>query len=428
MHRRTLLSGAIAGIALGLSGCANPLELVASGSTPDLSAPAERPSVDDDVVHTLAAGNATFGFELLHTITSDDPDQNLMLSPVSLGTAIGMAYAGAAGQAAEEMRETLSYPDEHVHEAIGRLLYDLGETEADSGTLELAVANALWRNQAYDFHAEYVAVLEDQYGSSDRELDFGASDDARETINEWCADRTNDRIDELIPPGVLTPTTPAVLTNAVYLLADWAEEFDPDRTGDAAFQNRDGSTSTVQMMHQESQFGTTRADIEFLDDGQCRLVELPYVAEEIRMVLMLPPADSFDAFEAGVTGDWLIDQTEDLASQQMELALPQFEFQNEFGLSDHLTDMGMEAPFQDEADFSEMAPAGDGFYIAEIFHDTFVSVDEAGTEAAAATGVAMDDSAPPMINFDRPFLFAITHHPTRSVLFLGRVVEGEELA
>ncbi|MFW6385002.1 MAG: serpin family protein, partial [Halodesulfurarchaeum sp.] len=394
--------------------------------------PTGEPNVDDVQLSELAAGNASFALDL-HRHLADGTVDNQFLSPYSISVALAMTYAGARDETEAQMRETLHYTlGEDVHPAFGDLQAVLearattedpvDEEEEEIEAFQLAIANALWGRDGYAFDEGYVSLIANHYGGGLRRADF-AGDPAgeRERINAWVAEQTEDRIEDLLPMGALTPATVLVLTNAIYFLAGWQFQFDPEDTGEGSYTALDGSTSTVPMIRQSLR--TNYADIP-----GAKAVELPYVGEEVSMVLILPDEGNFEAFERNLTAERLFGIFGALGDASGDLRVPRFEYETEVQLSDALSALGMPIAFGSEANFGGMVE-GDGgdLWIDEVYHQAFVSVDEEGTEAAAATAVIMEESAPATsfdLTFDRPFLFCIRDRPTDAVLFLGRVADA----
>jgi len=437
MDRRDVLalSGALA--ASALAGCTGDGVAPDGGEeptddptgTPTDSPASGSPSVDDERLAELAAGNAGFALALHRQLA--DGGGNQFVSPYSISVALSMTYAGARGDTEREMREALRYTlGEDVHDALADLRAELdarGTTEdpVEDETVDafqLEVANALWGREGYPFDDDYLALVEQHYGAGLRRADFADDPDGeRERINDWVADRTEDRIEDLLPRGSLGPSTVLVLTNAVYFMASWAFEFDPADTEDGTFTALDGTESTVPMMHQNVR--TNYASV-----AGAEAVELPYVGEEVSMVLILPDEGRFREFERTLDAGRLFGVFEQLSDARGDLAMPKFEYETSAQLSEHLSELGMPGAFQAGAEFGGMVEGDDAdLRIDEVYHDAFVSVDEEGTEAAASTAVVVEQSAPPEwgeLRFDRPFLFCIRDRPTDAVLFLGRVVDA----
>ncbi|QOS12524.1 serpin family protein [Haloferax gibbonsii] len=392
--------------------------------------PTGEPSVDDERLAALAAGNAEFALDL-HRQVASEQGGNQFLSPYSISVALAMTYAGARGTTREQMEATLHYTlGEDVHPAFADLRAALEERETtrnpvdggEADAFRLAVANALWGREGYAFSADYLDRLDSNYGAGLRRADFaGDPDGERERINEWVADRTEGRIENLLPAGSVTPDTALVLTNAIYFMAQWAHTFDPEDTEDGTFTALDGGESTVPLMRQELK-------ANYADLPSAQAVELPYLGREVSMVLLLPDEGEFESYERNLNASRLFGVFEEMRERIGDVVLPRFEFETEVQLSEALSNLGMPAAFGSDADFGGMAE-GDGATLAidEVFHKSFVSVDEEGTEAAAATGVPVATSLPPSwgeLRFDRPFLFCIRDRPTDAILFYGRVVDA----
>jgi len=238
------------------------------------------------------------------------------------------------------------------------------------------------------------------------------------TINNWVSDQTEGRIEDLIPQGLIDTWTRLVLTNAIYFNAAWQYPFDEDATYDGTFYLLNGDEITVPMMRQTEWFGYGEGD-------GYQAVELPYDGGELSMVILLPTAGYFASFEDLLDAQWLDEIVGRLERREVALTMPKFKFESDFMLGETLAAMGMPDAFLWEvADFSGMTGNRD-LFIRDVIHKAFVSVDEAGTEAAAATALVMPTAMPPgelaEVTVDRPFVFLI-HDRTGTVLFVGRVV------
>jgi len=384
------------------------------------------PNVSESALAELVTGNSTFAFELLREITEDG--ENLFFSPYSVSSALAMAYAGARSATETQMAAALRFTlvQSALHPGFNRLDLDLNGREEIEEPYEgegfiLNVVNAVWGQRGYRFLAAYLDTLAVSYGAGLRLLDFiGDPEGARLAINDWVSERTNERIQELLAEGTIDPDTRLVLTNAVYFNAPWLKAFDEDDTETGSFTRLSGETVAVPMMHQAETFGYT-------DWGAGAAVELPYNGEELSMVLLVPDSGEFEVFEASLDAAVYRGIVDALEMRRVELALPRFEFESEFSLVDPLIGLGMTDAFDaTAADFSGI----DGernLSISDVIHQAFVSVDEAGTEAAAATAVIFPFTAypgPPVtLTVDRPFLFVIRDRPTGTILFVGRVVD-----
>jgi len=351
------------------------------------------PDVSQADLALLTEGNSAFAFNLYQELRKKEG--NLFYSPYSISVALAMTYAGARGDTAEEMAATLQFllEQDRLHPAFNWLDAELdsrgeGAQGKDGEGFRLNIVNAIWGQKDYGFLSTFLDVLAENYGAGLRILDFVTEPEkSRVTINEWVSDQTEDRIKDLIPQGAIDVLTRLVLTNAIYFNAAWEYPFDEDMTADGPFYLLDGGQVTVPMMQQIQSFGYT--------DGEgYQAVELLYDGDELSMVILLPASGNFQAFEEGLEAQQISDIISDLQLAQVTLTMPKFEFDSEFSLKDTLAEMGMPAAFSEAADFSGMTGTRD-LCISAVLHKAFVSVDEAGTEAAAATAVIVGETAVP---------------------------------
>ncbi len=385
-----------------------------------------QPNASDSDLQQLAADNRAFAFSLYQQFRGTDG--NLFYSPHSISVALAMAYAGARNQTAAEMRRALHFtlPDTSLHPAFNALQQALAErekskTNAKDTNFRLNVVNALWGQKDYTFLSAYLDLLSQNYGAGMRLLDFKADPEAaRQVINQWVAQQTADKIKDLIPPSALDQATTLVLTNAIYFNAEWLYQFNPSSTAPAPFHVLDGSQVSVPMMHISEQFGYYQGD-------GFTMVELPYTGSQVSMILVVPDQGKFSQIEQGLSAGQWDAAVKGLKHTQVNLALPKFTFTSQFSLNDALSRSGMPVAFQpDQADLSGM-DGSKNLFISNVLHKAFISLDENGTEAAAATavvvGVTSMPAEPVNLTIDRPFLFAIQDKPTGEILFLGRVVD-----
>jgi len=294
-----------------------------------------------------------------------------------------------------------------------------GAKGKDGEGFRLNIVNAIWDQDGYQFLSEFLDVLAENYGAGLRTLDFAnAPEESRITINNWVSDQTEDRIEDLIPQGLIDALTRLVLTNAIYFNAAWQHPFSEDITEDGPFYLLDGGEVTVPMMRQTESFSYAEGD-------EYQAVELPYDGRELSMVILLPRAGQFEAFEGSIDAQVVDAILKGLESRQVALTLPEFEFESYFHLKEILAAMGMPVAFSGDADFSGMMGNRD-LFIAEVIHKALISVDEAGTEAAAATAVVMKEIAAPLepieVTIGHPFIFLIRDIETGTILFVGRIV------
>ncbi len=385
------------------------------------------PDVGEGEMGELAAGNTAFAFDLYQAVRSQEG--NLIYSPYSVSLALAMTYAGAHGSTEQQMADTFHFtlPQERLHPAFNVLDLDLArrsetepEIEGQEGQhFKLNVANAIWGQDGFTFHEDFLKVLAANYGAGLRLLDFMSQPEAaRQVINDWVAEETEDRIKDIVPPGAITPETRLVLTNAIYFNASWLFPFDEDSTHDEVFHLLDGSEVSVPMMTQQESFDYTRGE-------GYQAVSLPYYGGDTAMIIIMPDKGRFEAFEASLDAATFDTVVGSLSWQDVALTMPLFEYETDLNLSQTLATMGMPDAFSPAADFSGMSD--EPLFIGAVLHKAFVKVDESGTEAAAATvvimvGGVMEPPEPVVLTLDKPFIFAIYDQVNGTVLFVGRVV------
>lgn len=429
---------------LALAGCPSTpkpkvVDQKADGATADADGSAETGG-DEDAAGTDTGGEATvvatpatlgpaidaFGVDLWGKVR-DDPG-NLTISPASVHVALTMTWAGAEGTTREQMGKVLHLndlnPDVGPAAATGSLL----RAWNDASKITLRTANRLFGDSGYEFEAPYLAIAEDEFGAPLERLGFSADPEkARVHINGWVEERTETRIKDLIPPKGLDEDTRLVLVNAVYFLADWKKPFDPERTQPGKFHAPGGDVEVPMMQDKRS--------LAYFEDDNVQGVSVPYKDQRYVMTFVVPKeGQDLGGIEAdlsaGTVAGWFARLN--MIPTEVMLTVPRFELAPEgtMSLKKHLEEMGMpEAFVAGQADFTRMAnpenPA-DRLYISEVFHKTFVKVDEKGTEAAAATAVAMGRGGgvpkpPPEVRLDRPFMFFIRDTEADVMLFMGRV-------
>jgi serpin B len=430
---RKVLFGVLATTMVAMMSCSPIDGLESSGRAPGVAVASEKqrvssPDVPDANLDALIEGNSAFAFDLYRFLAEQQGGENLFYSPHSVSLALAMTYAGARGETEEEMAEALHFilTQENLHPAFNALDQELAqrgegaEGKDEEEGFRLNIANAIWGQKDYQFLDAFLDVLAENYGAGLRILDFaGAPEESRVTINDWVSEETEGKIEDLIPEGSIDPLTRLVLTNAIYFNAAWANPFDEEATREGSFILLDGSEVSVPMMHQTESFG-------YAEGGDYQAVELPYDGREMSMVIVLPEEGEFEAFEDSLDAERVEAIIAQLDQRQVALTMPTFEFDARFSLKQALAALGMPAAFSDSADFSGMT--GDReLFISDILHKAFVSVDEEGTEAAAATAVVMKllsaPEEPVEVTLDNPFLFLIRDVQTGTILFVGRVVD-----
>jgi serpin B len=388
------------------------------------------PNLEPGDLNQLVEGNTAFALDFYHAVKEEQ--ENFIFSPHSLSVAFAMTYAGARNNTAVQMAQTLHFnlPGQRLHAAFNALdlaLNSRGQGEKDHvGTdFKLNIVNAAWTQEGYPFLQDFLDILAVHYGAGMYILNFISDPEgSRQTINNWVAQKTEDKIKELLPQGSIDSLARLVLTNAIYFYGAWAIPFDEDLTGSGNFYLADGDIVSVPMMSFSQRTKGSETLRAVVLDGYTA-VELPYKGKEISMLILVPDRGRFFGIEQALDAN-LIDQTiESLTSWDLDLLMPKFKYESEFQLKDTLSQLGMPEAFDpDYADFTGMTSPRE-LFIQEGYHKGFISVDEKGTEAAAATAVVIGFTAAPTpltVTIDRPFIYLIRDIRTNAILFIGRVL------
>jgi len=374
-------------------------------------------------------------------------NENLCVSPYSIESALAMTFTGADGETRSEMARVLHFPSDArgVPASFASLQHSLEEMSAKTAELvkeskrfggpsepiTLSIANRLFAQKGYDFREPFLALVKQNFGAAFELLDF-VHDSSRATqhINKWVADQTRDRIRDLIPSGALDETTRLVLANALYLKASWVDPFSEKATRPEPFHVHGSAPVDVPMMQKrDKHFGYAKRE-------GYTAVSLPYAGYDLQFLVLLPDdVNGLRALESQLTSEMLA-KCAKLETREVDLHLTKFKIEPPtIVLAEKFEALGMKTAFNKpagSANFDRMAPRkpNDYLYISQVFHKTFIAVDEKGTEAAAATAVAMMAGTaliqrpPPVeVKIDRPFIYAIQHVPTGVCLFLGRVTD-----
>ncbi|MBL9026618.1 MAG: serpin family protein [Myxococcales bacterium] len=387
------------------------------------AAPVDPPPVD--AVTKLAQGSNAFGFDLYKRLQKDPG--NIVISPASITTALAMTWGGAKGETAEQMKKVLHFDGsaDDVMSTAGKLALSL---ESPNRPVTFRIANQLFGEKTFKFEQPFLDKTKAAYGAPLELLDFVAGPEAaRGKINGWVEQETEKRITDLIPKEGITGDTRLVLVNAIYFLGDWENPFEKDRTQAAAFSTTKADKVQVPTMNQTAFYKYAKKD-------GVQALEIPYKGGSMSMVIVLPDAvDGLGALEKSFDAKKLDDLAKSMKGEQVFAQIPKFEIapQSSLSLGDHLVEMGMKTAFdRKKADFTLIAnppSPDDRLYIGKVFHKGFIKVDEKGTEAAAATAVAMPRAGsaapakPTEFKADHPFLYVIRDNASGLVLFMGRV-------
>jgi serpin B len=374
-------------------------------------------------------------------------NENLCVSPYSIESALAMTFAGADGETRSEMARVLHFPSdasavpasfaslqrslEEMNAKTAELVKDAKRFGGPSEPITLAIANRLFAQKGYDFREAFLSLVKQNYGAAFEGIDFIAdAPGATQHINKWVADQTRNRIRDLIPAGALDETTRLVLANALYLKASWADPFSEKTTKPGPFHVHGSAPADVPMMRKmDRHFGYAKRE-------GFTAVSLPYTGNDLQFLVLLPDEiNGLHGLESKLTAQMLAECAK-IETRDVDLHLPKFKIElPTIALARNFEALGMKTAFDQprgSANFDRMAPRkpNDYLYISQVFHKTFIAVDEKGTEAAAATAVAMMAATalvpkpqPVEVKVDRPFLYAIQHVPSGVCLFLGRVTD-----
>jgi serpin B len=403
-------------LVVSLAACTGTSSGIAMGAEP-------RASADPGDAALAAAAINAFGFNLLAAATKSD--KNIVLSPVSVAIALGMARAGAKGATAAQMDTVLHRVASDANpgwlNALDAALAGRSGSFKDAAgqdvDVTLRIANAPFAQEGMAWEQTYLDALSSRFGAGLRLVDYAhATEAARLAINDWVDQQTEQRIPELLLPGRIDTSTVLVLVNAIYLKAAWQTAFVDDATAPAPFTRPGGSTVDVPTMH-------LTADLPYAAGDRWQAVELPYVGNGLAMTIIVPN----DTLPLTLDGAGFAAIAAALSERRVILSLPTWGLETRVSLAGVLAAMGMPNAFDSGlADFSGMTRTA-WLAITAVEHQANIDVDEHGTEAAAATGVVVGRTSAPSdqvtLTVDREFLFALRDTQTGAILFLGRVVD-----
>lgn len=378
----------------------------------------------------LVADNTTFALELYEQLSLEAPGDSFFYAPYSISTAMAMAYVGARSTTREAIAEALSFelPDDVLHQGFNALARELDARQRpaqdDAPALVLRASNDIWASEIESRRPlqSYVDALALDYASKVNLVDFNDEPAARGAVNGEVSRVTEGTIPELLQPGHIVPgITTMILTNAIYFKAAWATPFEAASTRPASFRNLDGSEAEVEMM-------ATLDSFEYADTASAQALRLPYAGNEMALLVVLPKSD-FASFEAALDSAALGELRARLQRRSVQVRLPTFSMRSSLELKETLKSLGMFAGFDDQGvyDFTGIGPSQE--FITEVVHQAFIAIDEAGTEAGAATAVIFGEESAPLVEAefvaDRPFIVLLEDVPTGTLLFAGRYVKVE---
>jgi len=404
----------VVGLSIFLPGCVKQSVPRAndSGATPE------------GIINVVNASNQ-FALDFYFKI-KDDEKGNIFYSPYSISTALAMTYEGARGKTADEIQSVFHFPKDDAtrRSSVAAIYNGLNKKDAK---YRLHTANALWVQKGYQLLSEYTNRVEKYYAGKATNVDFvRATEQARQTINNWVENKTDNKIKDLFPQGSLNLFTRLVLTNAIYFKGIWVKEFDKGETREEVFRVSREQTVKVPMMRRTD----AEAKFNYAETEDLQILEMLYEGGDLSMLVLLPRNDGLKSLEDALTLEKLNEWKNELKEQRVDVYIPKFTFESKYFLNENLKEMGMPLAFTPPgmplgADFSGIA--GDKeLFIQLVVHQAFIDVNEEGTEAAAATGVSVGivSIGPriPIFCADHPFIFIIQEKETGNILFLGRVI------
>lgn len=377
------------------------------------------PAQAENDVQNLATSNNAFALDLYGKLATTDG--NLFFSPYSISACLAMTYAGASGNTALQMAQTLHFSTNQTQfaSAFGQLQQRLTATEQKKD-IAMNVANGLWAQKGHPFLPAFLDVARNTYQAAVNQVDFHTqAEPIRQTINGWVSQQTQGKINDLLQPGTVDATTRLILVNAIYFKGQWSRPFNKTNTAPAPFTTASGQSVQTPLMHLTAQF-------KYGATNDLQLLELPYGSGDLAMDVLLPKdVNGLKIMEGSINQQTLTSWLAHLHEQRVDVFLPKFKLTAQFSLGKTLASMGMTDAFSSAADFSGMDGTRD-LFLSAVVHKAFVDVNEEGTEAAAATGSVMKTLAirpqpTPTFRVDHPFVFLIRDTRSGSILFLGRV-------
>ncbi len=382
--------------------------------------------VSSDAAIEMAAwsdANNNFGLNMLRNMQ----EGSAVVSPFSAQRALGMVYEGACGTTISEMRKALGLPDAKNLSEMGKDVEKAMAESASDENVTVTIDNRIWVEKTSNLLPDYMERVSAAYDVKPRQLDFiGDTENARKTINADVAESTQGKIQDILPPGILSSLTRVVLTNAIYFKAPWFDSFSESATQKADFKTHDGVIQVDMMQH-------NKKHRVYLDNEAFIAVDLSFIGGYSLFVILPKVADGVDVDEAlnkvtaTLTAEEIRKMREAMSSRMVKLKMPKFRIETSLSLRQMLNSLGMTTAFTHDADFSRMSDS-DELMISEVLQKAYIDVNEKGAEAAAATAVVMRTKAmlPPPSNpieivVDHPFLFFLMETDTNTALFMGRV-------
>ncbi len=374
---------------------------------------------DKKVLTARVNQDNAFAFDLLKQTIKYSDESNVVVSPISVNLALGMAWNGANGDTKTEMETALQMSGLSVDEINGYYRYMQTTLPSLDPATKLNIANSIWYRPEFPVYPDFLKHNSTYFNSEIRELDF-SQPKAVDIINNWCAQKTNNLIPKVLDniPGDAV----MYLINAIYFKGTWCTLFDAKGTHEANFTNEYGQQTTINMMN-------VKSDFKYTQDEYAQYLDMPYGNKSFSMTVILPKnGKTTDDLLNSLTLEAWNQRLEQLKSTNIEVSFPRFKVKKQFPLhEDILPAMGMKSAFENNADFSKISSRS--IQISKILHDTYIEVTENGTEAAAVTTIeATETCMPQELTFiaNKPFLFVIREQSSGIILFIGKMGNVEK--
>lgn len=373
----------------------------------------------------LQKSQLQFSFDLLHTLLEASSGKNVLISPLSIYTALSMTYNGAGGSTKQAMEKALRLEQNsdvtQFNKSNAELIHWLS---AKRKNIELSIANSLWMKDGFEFNDSFIQNNQTYYQAELAALDFQQEQSVAE-INKWVSEQTNHKISEIIN-GPIQEDTILFLINAVYFQGGWEKPFSSEQTQPAPFHLTNGTVQQVEMMKRYGSYA-------YMENDRLQAVQLPYVDSSLSMLILLPnQSEQLESFVQQLTPEGWTTILDSLEPTHGDLKLPKFQYNFEIQLNEALSALGMEEAFDPHAsNFKQMLKDEDTRKVSlrEVKHKAYIEVNEQGTEAAAVTSVEASITSAPASVFemtvDRPFFFAIVDQETSTIIFMGLYEQPE---
>ncbi|MEG4072155.1 serpin family protein [Microcoleus sp. Pol14C2] len=364
----------------------------------------------------LVAANTKFGFNLFNTLSKQQPNQNIFISPTSVALALSMTYNGVSGETKQEMTKVLEFTGmtpQEINAANQNLQNSLQKNDPN---VQVLIANSLWAQQGFSLKPEFLQINQEYYNANLTEIDF-TSPQAPSIINKWVSQKTQGKIAQIVEEISLDPVL--FLINAIYFKGNWQTPFDKSQTANKTFYLTDSSSKQHPMMSQSGFYRCYATDT-------FQAVSLPYGKKgALSMYIFLPNSNTnLATFSQQLTAENWNKWMQEFRERNCIIEIPRFTIEYKVELKSTLIALGMAGFFEpSKAEFSLMTDVN--VAVDSVKHKTFVEVNEEGTEAAAVTSVELIRSLPFEMNVNRPFFCAIQDDTTRTILFMGTILDPQ---